>query len=248
MITPGQDPGLPDVVIASQAPFGSDSMLIMGEGYAAGVPIASGCTTGGNTGYLILESHDVPRWGLNTYFSGGLAFFDALLGEATLAFGDSGGPAWYSHSGNQRWELFGIAYSSDAGSGLACMRDSPLTQCTGTAGCAAEWSVIANGDQQLQGRLVDSDADGIPDFLDNCPVHPNPNQHNSNNRPYANVSPQDGFEYLWGWIPSPFGPYPSPSLLDGKYPPVAGNVCDGDFNPTFRTLVSRDWRIIPPVG
>lgn len=242
LLEPEIDPGAPDLALATLPPADGTPMLMIGEGNRAGSPVHP-CVNAGTVvssiGYSAASSNDVPRWGRNRVVSGRYAIFDPNAGEAIPAIGDSGGPAWIRTAGSPRWKLFGLAYSSIAGSPeqQACMRDASAPG----SGPGASWSAIYNGELQIAARGRDSDDDGVSDFLDNCPTVANPDQWNANHVAIDAVPPGDHFEYSWLHAPIPDRVYGAQE--DASTPPVAGNRCDGDFDESgtvsvadFRTL------------
>ncbi len=237
LLEPEIDPGAPDLELATQPPADGTPMLMMGEGNRAGSTVQP-CVHAGAVlsavGYAAASSNDVPRWGLNRVVFGSFAIFDPSAGEAIPAIGDSGGPAWIREVGTARWKLFGLAYTSVAGSPeqQACMRDANAPG----NGPGASWSAIWNGELQLAARGRDSDDDGVSDFLDNCPTVPNPDQWNANHVAIDAVPPGDHFEYSWLHAPIPDRVYGAQE--DGSTPPVAGNRCDGDFDESGRVSVA----------
>jgi hypothetical protein len=211
---------------------GNDEAFLIGNGYAAG---AITTNVPGLRCYQPLANNQ-RHWARSRYRSIGYSvdlaavFTDPQSGQGALRLGDSGSPMWAREQAGP-WELIGTALTGANGE-------------PGNDTCFAAASTLYGGGgtrvykiaKQLVGRANDTDGDGISDYLDNCPTIANPDQRNKNGNP-SQIHGGDHVEYSWSdWSTG------IQNKFDGRYPPLAGDTCDADFDEDNFVSVS-DFRV-----
>jgi len=252
--SPSADPGLPDLAIHDTPVEPGMQVLALGRGLGAKSPAASGswenpglgvlpapiCGAEPQRGYGAFGlSATLPgagvdgksRWGLGVVRSadgaslpvpGVWSHFE--FGGFALGDGDSGSPAWIRAAPGAAWKVLGTALWGVGQSEALCLPvNAPVSA----------WTDLSRAALQIQGRSLDSDADGLSDFEDNCPSIPNPNQENANLRSASEVIGGDRLEFLWA-----DGSSGVQTRFDGRHPPVAGDACDADFDETNRVTMA----------